>query len=225
MRGMKRIILAIGGVAILIVLAVFLYGAVGFVDAVRNADRFAARADRLIADNRGAEGLGGGRIEQLLQVQDPGFYDHEGVDLSTAGSGLTTMTQSLAKRLGFEDFQPGIGKIRQTGFAMGLERELTKPQIIALFLDTVEMGRGPNGWMTGFFQASQDIYARPPSALDDEAFLSLVAVMIAPGRFDLQTADADLDERVRRIQLLVSGRCSPQDQGDVWLEGCLFPAD
>jgi len=217
---MKRIILALGGVALLIVLAAFIYGAIGFVDAVRNADAFSARADRLIADNRGGAALGAGRMARLLQVQDPGFYEHDGVDLTSAGAGLTTMTQSLAKRLGFENFQPGIGKIRQTGFALGLERELTKQQIMALFLDTVEMGSGPNGWMTGFFQASQDIYGRPPSALDDEQFLALVAVMIAPSRFDLQAADAELAERVKRIQLLVQGHCTPLDHSDVWLEGC-----
>lgn len=74
-------------------------------------------------------------------MEDPGFAEHDGVDFSTPGAGLTTITQSAAKRLAFETFRPGIGKIRQTGYAMGLESRLSKDQILALWLDTLEMGR------------------------------------------------------------------------------------
>ena len=166
-------------------LAAVAYAGSGYLAARADAPELAVRADALIAAGHGGADLGPGRIDQLLMVEDPGFYDHSGVDLSSKGAGLTTFTQSVGKVTGFEGFGSGIMKIRLMGYAVGLEQTLSKQQIIALWLDLVGMGRGPDGWMTGFFTASEQIYGRPPSQLGDAEFLSLVAVPIAPRNFDL----------------------------------------
>lgn len=108
-----------------------------------------------------------------------GFFD-AGIDLSTAGADLATIAQSLAKRLPFEEFTPQVEKIRQTGFAMGLERQFTNDQILAFWLDKVEMGRGPEGWMTDFFSASESVYDRAPPALSNKEYQCLLAVLITP---------------------------------------------
>lgn len=204
--------------------ATLVYGAEGYFSAIGDSETLRARADRLIAEKRGAADLGPGRIEQLLQVDDPGFWHHGGADFSTPGAGLTTITQSLAKRVGFDHFRPGIRKIRLIGYAMGLEQKLSKQQIIALYLDTVGMGFGKNGWITGFYRASLDIYGQPVAAIDQRKFLSLVAVTIAPRKYRLNRPDAALTERVDRIERMISRRCRPRDMRDVWLEGCALPA-
>jgi membrane peptidoglycan carboxypeptidase len=55
------------------------------------------------------------RKKMLLAIEDPTFTYHHGVDLSTPGAGMTTLTQGLVKLLYFpEGFHPGIAKIRQT---------------------------------------------------------------------------------------------------------------
>lgn len=203
-----------------IVTAALIYAGIGYFDAQGDAAHLAPRADRLIAEGRGAAGLGHGRIEQLLLVEDPGFDRHSGVDFSTSGAGMTTLTQGVGKSLGFTQFRPGVNKIRLIGYAMGLERSLTKAQIIALYLDEVGMGRGPSGWMKGFYEASRTIYGRPPHLLTESEFLSLVAVPIAPRLFDLQRRNDALQSRVARIQRLVSGQCQPTGLRDVWLNGC-----
>ncbi len=220
---MKRPVRIIATLLLVALLAAAGYGALGYRDALRQSEVFAARADAAIARGMGPSDLGAERLRQLLLVQDPGYFRHDGIDLSTDGAGLTTLTQSVAKRLGFAEFRPGLGKLRQTGFALGLERRLTKAQILALFLETVEMGQGPDGWMTGFFHASERVYGRPPAALSDRDYFRLLAVMIAPGRFRLLGEDAALDVRQDRIGRLVSGRCRPSGHGDVWLEGCAVP--
>ncbi|TYC49149.1 glycosyl transferase [Rhodobacterales bacterium] len=217
---MKRIIKALVALLVLIVAAAGAYGAIGYRDALSDADALSRRADALIAGRRAAEDLGEGRKRTLLLVQDPAFRHHEGVDFTSPGAGMTTVTQSLVKRLAFDEFKSGIRKIRQTGYAMGLEQELTKDQILALWLDTVEMGRGPDGWMTGFFEASEAIYGMPPDDLPETQFLSLVAVLIAPGALSLLHPEEPLNERVSRIERLVAGKCIPNGHGDVWLEGC-----
>ena len=74
--------------------------------------------------------------------------------------------------------------------------------------------------MTGFHTASEAVYDRPPSELDRDEFLRLVAVLIAPGAYDLTGADTKLDDRVTRIDRLVAGDCKPTGLNDVWLEAC-----
>ncbi len=196
------------------------YGAVGYWDASRQADDLAAQADQLIASGSGPENLGDVHLKQLLMVEDPAFRTHAGVDFSSPGAGMTTITQSLSKRLGFEEFKPGIAKIRQTGFAFGLERYLSKDQILALFLNTVEMGPGPDGWMTGMFAASERLYGKRLENLDDGRFLQLLAVLVAPAKYNLQEPGKGLHERTDRIRRLVDGACTPTGWRDVWLQGC-----
>ncbi len=206
-------------VALLLALAIG-YAATGYYAAKDASEALALRAETLIEAGRGPDGLGDNRIEQLLKIQDPDFYTHNGIDLATPGTGLTTLTQALAKQIGFEDFKPGVHKLKLIGYAIGLERELSKDQIFALYLDTVEMGRGPDGWMTGFFDASLAIYRRPAARLGHNDFLRLVAVMIAPAQYDLIIPDASLVDRVERLRRRLSGQCSPGDLFDIWLEGC-----
>lgn len=215
-----RIVQGLGLAAAMVVAGLTFYAVDGYLDALRDASALAERADRLIAEGRGPSGLGLGRFELLLRVEDPAFETHNGVDLSSPGAGITTLTQSLAKRLAFERFRPGLGKLRQTTYALGLERRLTKEQIAALALDTAQMGRGPDGWMQGFYTASGDIYGRAPEALTEAEFLRLVAVLIAPARYDLQRPDPELDDRVGRITRLVHETCEPTGPRDVWLDGC-----
>lgn len=205
---------------LLLVLAMLGYGALGYVDAIGDAHGLRQRADGLIAQGLGGQSLGADRLQQMLRVEDPNFWHHAGMDMSTPGAGMTTITQSAAKRLAFDSFKPGIGKIRQTGFALGMEQVLSKQQILALWLDSLEMGPGPDGWMTGFFRAAQKVYGRMPDNLDDQEFQALLAVLIAPSKYRLGTDDPALQERIRRIARLIADSCTPVNHADVWLEGC-----
>ncbi len=195
-------------------------GIMGYVDARSDADKLRQRAEELIAKGRGGAALGVENLAILLKVEDPNFTTHYGVDFSTPGAGLTTITQSASKRLAFDQFRPGFAKIRQTGYALGLESRLSKDQILALWLDTLEMGKGPDGWIVGFDKASSTIYGRAPANLNKAEFIRLVAVLIAPSTYDLARNDTALDERTGRIERLVDGRCTPNGLTDVWLDGC-----
>ncbi|MCR9061240.1 MAG: transglycosylase domain-containing protein [Rhodobacteraceae bacterium] len=217
---MRRIFKITAAALLLLFAGVLGYGAYGYFDALAASEELAARADSLLAENLGGSSLGQERYRQLLVVQDPAFEQHSGVDMTTAGAGITTVTQSLAKRVGFENFTPGIGKIRQTGYALGLETRLSKEQIMALWLDTLEMGRGPDGWVTGFHRMSEAVYGAAPDTIADDEYLSLLAVLISPGRYNLGTDDEALQDRTDRIRRLVSGECAANDNSDVWLEGC-----
>ncbi|MEP3196322.1 MAG: transglycosylase domain-containing protein [Lentilitoribacter sp.] len=217
---MGKALNGIGLTGLALIVGIFGYGGKGWYDAVQMSDAFVAKAEQLSSSGRGVESLTSQQLETLIKVQDPGFYDHDGIDFSSKGAGLTTLTQSLAKRLGFEKFTPGIGKIRQSGFALGLDSVLSKHQQVALFLDTAEMGKGPDGWITGFHKAAEIIYQKPVAKLDENEFNALVAVLIAPAQLKLSAPDAALEERVARITKLAHKECEPNNFNDVWLEGC-----
>lgn len=74
--------------------------------------------------------------------------------------------------------------------------------------------------MAGFFTASEAIFGRAPSEVTEDKFLTLVAVLIAPGSFDLRGYDPAFIVRVARIRRLLAGECVPSDHHDVWLDGC-----
>ena len=74
----------------LLIIGAFLYGGKGYWD----APQLRHRADELIAHGRGGASLGAEHLAILLQVEDPNFADHAGVDFATAGAGATTITQS-----------------------------------------------------------------------------------------------------------------------------------
>ncbi|WP_159726187.1 transglycosylase domain-containing protein [Methylosinus sp. Ce-a6] len=151
-------------------------------------------------------GLSGERIETLLKVQDPSFWTHGGVDWSAPLA--TTVTQSIVKRLYFEDFKPGFAKIRQTLIAQFAVGPLTsKNAQLAAFID-----------VNGFDGASRKWFGKPLAELGDEEFLSLVATNNSPNDYAPGTqANA---ERVRRIEKYLAGLCQRQGFADVWLEGC-----
>ncbi|WP_235889191.1 transglycosylase domain-containing protein [Glacieibacterium frigidum] len=208
-------------IVVLVALAIGVYGGIGYLDALDDAPALKKRAAGLIAARRGPADLTPRKLDQLIRVEDPSFWQHNGIDVTSSGAGITTLTQSLAKRTAFTRFRPRIGKIRQTTYALGLERRLTKVEILALGLDTAQMGRGPKGWMQGVFTASEQVFGKRPADLSDRQWLRLVAVLIAPGTFRLSAPDARLDERVARIEKLLDGRCRPRSNGDVWLDGCV----
>lgn len=216
------VLVAVAAVA----LAVGAMGYKGYVDARRAAPDLKARVVALKADGQGAESLPQDYLRVLLLVEDPSFNNHRGVDLHSPGGGVTTITQSLSKRLAFREFRPGIRKIRQTGYAMGLETRLSKEEILTLWLETVPMGRGPDGkWITGFLAASDAYFGKPPSELTEAEFIDLVAVPIAPGVLNPLRRGDEYEERTHRIARLADGRCEPASFRDVWLEGCAGEAD
>jgi membrane carboxypeptidase/penicillin-binding protein PbpC len=203
-----------------VLIAVLAYAASGYVSAASHSGDLKERAKTLTYMRQGADALGQERLEFLLRVQDPGFYDHRGVDVKTAGAGITTITQSLSKRLAFKAFKPGIGKIRQTTYALALEKHLTKEEVLALFLETVPMGHGPDGWTVGFFKASQSFYGAVPHELNDSQFIELISVMISPGVLNYRTRNKIFTERIARIARLQQGECRPINNKDVWFEAC-----
>ena len=97
-------------------------------------------------------------VRMLVAYEDKRFYRHRGVDLVALAratgqalwngrivSGASTLTMQTARLL--EDGPTGTlaGKLRQMRLALALERRLTKPEILALYLDRAPYGGNTEG--------------------------------------------------------------------------------
>lgn len=159
----------------------------------------------------------------LLAVEDPNFYRHRGVDLSTPGAGWTTITQGLVKVLFYDGFSPGplrYRKINQTIIALALDRRVSKDEQLRLFVNAVYLGERDGREVVGFEDGARSYFGKGFAELTREEYLALVATIVAPNDLSVATHPAENAERVRRIERLLAGGCSPRGLGDVYYEGC-----
>ncbi len=143
--------------------------------------------------------------EILLKVEDPAFYSHNGIDLSTPGAGYTTITQGLVKQYFFENFQPGLAKIKQTLIAWVFNKRIDKQTQLLLFINNVYLGTVKGEDINGLEQAAKTYYGKGFKELTKDEYISLVAMIIAPNEFSVKNKPTKNQERVKRIKLLLEG--------------------
>lgn len=161
------------------------------------------------------------RIDALLRVEDPTFRTNRGIDLSSPGAGMTTISQSLGKQLFFADFEPGLRKLELMALTrFALYPMVDKDRTLRAFLASAYFGTNRGRPVIGFAEASRTWLGKPLSSLSDREFLGLVAMLPAPDTLKPGRDDGGREERVQRIERLLAGRCQPSGLRDVMLEGC-----
>ena len=156
------------------------------------------------------------RLQSLLQVEDPNFYQHNGIDLVTAGAGLTTITQGMVKYLYFDNFEPGFAKIEQTLIAcFAVTPMVSKDDQLTVFINTAYFGTVNNKKVTGFPAASMTYFEKPLTEISDTEFLSLVAMLIGPDHYSIKYHPERNQARVTKIMRLLSGEYVPTGVTDV----------
>ena len=128
-------------------------------------------------------------INALKATEDIRFEQHSGIDIrglmrvlfraGTAGGG-STITQQLAKNL-FHDrpdtkMRRIIQKIQEWIIAVRLERNYTKEEILAMYLNTVEFGSNA----FGIKSAARTFFNQMPSTLNVQESAVLVGLLKAP---------------------------------------------
>jgi len=157
----------------------------------------------------------------LLKVEDPAFYDHNGVDLSSPGQGMTTITQALVKFLYFDPFKPGFAKIEQSLIArLVLNRHLTKDQQLTIFVNQAYFGEHASKKIRGFENASRVHFGKPFSQLGTDEYIGLVGMLIGPNKLRPDKYQDAYRERVARIEMLLAGGCQPTGVLDAWYKEC-----
>ncbi len=94
-------------------------------------------------------------IHALLDTEDKRFFDHSGVDLITLAnaswqlilnqgsihSGASTITMQLVKNISGDSQVRFIRKFKEMLLALKIERELSKEEILALYLNIIPFGK------------------------------------------------------------------------------------
>ena len=134
-------------------------------------------------------------VDALVATEDERFYSHSGIDAKgtlravfSAGSsgGASTITQQLAKNLFHGSSGSSnklfrvIQKIKEWIIAVKLERQYTKNEIIAYYLNTVDFVSNAYGIRS----ASNIYFNKEPKDLTVEEAAVLVGMLQAPSRYN-----------------------------------------
>lgn len=97
-------------------------------------------------------------IDTFIAVEDRRFYSHQGIDyrgISRAflknivdmnlSEGGSSITQQLARNLYLNRDKNILRKLNEASIALALERQLSKQEILQLYLNQIYMGRGQYG--------------------------------------------------------------------------------
>lgn len=129
-------------------------------------------------------------VEMLLAYEDQNFETHGGVDwpamVRAAGqyvaaggrivSGASTLTMQVARLIEGEPTRNAWGKVRQMVHAEALERQLSKEQILTLYLTLAPYG----GNIEGIRAASLAYFGKEPTRLTTAEAALLVALPQSP---------------------------------------------
>ncbi len=153
----------------------------------------------------------------LVAVEDRRFYQHNGIDQigilraffkGAAGGhleGASTITQQLARDLFLNDQISYRRKLSEMLLAGEIEHQLTKDQILNLYLNTVYFGRG--SW--GIEKAAETYFGKQAAALSPIEIAYLVGIVKGPNLY--QYPDSRTQDRVQFVlDRMYSERIIPQ---------------
>ena len=143
----------------------------------------------------------------VLALEDSRFYQHRGFDFVEVVDalessledgerlrGASTLTQQLVKNLYLSPERSFRRKILEALIAVKMEATLTKSQIIEIYLNSIDWGRG----LFGIRDAAFAYYRKHPSALTLKEALFLAAIIPNPSRFGRRVEGQSPRRFVRR---------------------------
>jgi penicillin-binding protein 1A len=121
-------------------------------------------------------------VQAVLAVEDQRFYDHGGIDLKGMAraafstltgrmrSGASTITQQVARTFFLSHRFSVERKLKEAVLALEIERRLTKPRILELYMNQIFLGQRAYG-----FAAAAETYFGKPLDLLSIAEVALLA--------------------------------------------------
>ncbi len=164
-------------------------------------------------------------INALIATEDERFYEHSGIDprsiaravfyLGSEG-GASTITQQLAKNLLFGEgsrnfFMRMIEKMKEWIVAIKLERNFTKEEIIALYLNMVTYGDE----IYGIRNASRTYFQKDPDRLEVQEAAVLVGLLKGTTKYNpRRNPKAALDRRNTVMDQMVRNNFLPAPEAE-----------
>jgi membrane carboxypeptidase/penicillin-binding protein PbpC len=163
-------------------------------------------------------GLSAWQLDAIVRVQDPFFRAHRGIEWPSPLT-TTTITQSLVKKIFFEEFRPGVQKVEQTLIAtFVVDPRVSKDLQLHAFTQTAYFGHRNGRSVVGFEDAASTWFGSSVQALTRDQFLSLLAMLPSPNTLTPGTAQAAV--RVERVKRLLASQCVHTRIAEIQLEQC-----
>ena len=128
-------------------------------------------------------------VKAIVDTEDKRFYDHSGIDYISLindtvmllwsreiRSGASTITMQLARNISFSLEQRFIRKFKEMLLALKIERELSKDEILELYVNVVPFGKRAYGAQA----AAYTYYGKPLKDLDLAQLAMLAGIPQAP---------------------------------------------
>ncbi|KCZ58889.1 hypothetical protein HY30_03885 [Hyphomonas chukchiensis] len=146
--------------------------------------------------------------QAFIAAEDKRFYEHDGADDAAiaraafsnlrAGetvSGASTITQQLIKNLVLDNRQTLKRKAQEMKLARELEKQLSKDEILSLYLNRVYFGAG----LYGIDAAARNYFGKPPEKLEIQEAALLATLPKAPSKLNLRENLAGARERQQYV--------------------------
>jgi penicillin-binding protein 1B len=143
----------------------------------------------------------------LLSMEDQRFREHAGIDpwgiaravlhnvMGGGGQGGSTLTQQLAKNLFLSSERTLRRKVREAFFAAALESELSKDELLELYLQEVYLGQMGGVPLYGVEAAGLAWFGKSPARLELHEVATIIGVIPAPNRYNPRRHPETAEER------------------------------
>lgn len=149
----------------------------------------------------------------VVVAEDARFWDHEGIDYAALRDavdtnlergrivvGASTISQQTAKNLFLSPSRSPLRKWHELVLTGAMERRLSKPRILELYLNVAQFGRG----VFGAEAAARHYWGTSAAALSWRQAAELAAALPSPVADNPATRTARFQRRVRKIERFVA---------------------
>ena len=163
--------------------------------------------------------------DAFLAIEDQRFYEHPGIDRKAiiralmenarAGrkvQGGSTLTQQLVKNMVLSPEKTYKRKFQEMWLSYKMEQALSKPEILELYLNRVDLGNRSYGVEA----ASQRYFGKSASQISMGEAAVLAALPKAPTAFDPTKYPEASRERAQKVlqDMMVQGKISPMEMAE-----------
>lgn len=177
------------------------------------------------------------QMKILFAIEDPTFLHHKGLSLAN-GQGKATITSAVtANALLFRRDMPGIKggfqalyravfscckqiDLGRDVMTLVVNAKVPKEKQLAMYAADVYMGTANGQQIRGFDAAALAYMQTPLAKLTNTQFAALVAMIKAPNTYHPTRNRAAYQQRVQRVNAVVTGSCQPDGLFDTTYAHC-----
>ncbi len=177
------------------------------------------------------------QMKMLFAIEDPTFLHHKGLSLAN-GQGKATITSAVAANAllfhrdmqgvkgGFQSLYRAVFNcckqidLGRDVMTLVVNAKVPKEKQLAMYASDVYLGTADGQQIRGFEAAALAYTKTPLAKLTNTQFAALVAMIKAPNTYHPTRNSAAYQQRVQRVNAVVTGSCQPDGLFDTTYAHC-----